>query len=990
MDAAAFYNSVLPSSGLRVLAVFKAGLQNPPTHYYYDTNEELVEAATVFDAQGKNVYHGCSTYATDQNRKADNVAAVGSLWIDLDVGETKPHKTLQDAIDSVKNFKQALTLPSPFYVTSGSGLHAYWPFTKAIPADKWDTLSAVFAACLNHAGVKHDSSRTQDKASILRVPGTLNYKTDPPKPISILRPGTPTPVSEIFKALKAYAETNNVLVAPRSQPKTEINADLIGTKDYPPSIGSIVAQHCPVLQEVESSGGDVAYEVWWRAMGVAKHTSEPLEVAVHWTRTRADTGHSKADAETIVEQWTAGPTTCAEFSKHSDKCASCAHFGKIKSPIQLGHPEEPLVSVKPPSPPPVRSWAFMEPWIMAAAQAKGIGYSNNQLTFVYKDEHGAAQTLPFCDRYWQVMDRVRASDGTWQLEIEYVLYDGEPSKRFLLDSSAVTSTDVLKKEFSARELHIYGGQKGMTTAQTLLQYHQKLLAEQQQETQTYPTMGWVTEDNQPRGPLTGEFVLGSYKFAPRLPPTQVLMGENVPRKLAVDFGESGTLGGWVDLVDKIYNRDGAEPYQFLICAMFAAPLVRLTAGTNWHGIPIALSGKTGAAKTTTAMMAAAIYGNPDLLSFNLAKSQGDTLNAFGLKVGVMNNLPFLADEMSDREPEFIEDVMYMLANGQSRDRMGPNGQMLENPYRWDTISIITSNDKIHDRLKELRNQSVQDATRIRCFEIELTKEHLRKTFPDVQPAEFEQEFVRKQYGVVGRSWIQAIVNNRTKVEQIIAKKRLSYKIDELDESDMRFYKDLLLIVEVAAMLAQQRGLIHWNIAKMMDWAKLQLRSLRDGVRFKDWDSTCSDFFGSLHGRTIVSRKLRLGRGRRTTPEMPLEPLSASITPVARRALEDRLFVVTTNYVYEWCKEHRIPATDLVGSFRRLGYLVERDGKEQRLVSIGSGTTIARPQAMCFEFNYDKVEAADAIEPTEIEDTTNVVDFPTPLGDPAPAAQNAAQ
>ncbi len=70
------------------------------------------------------------------------------------------------------------------------------------------------------------------------------------------------------------------------------------------------------------TGGDVPYDIWWRAMGVAKFLEDGEAVAAHWTRNRADTDHDKTDCAKAMESWT-GPTTCAEFSKHSDKCAVC-------------------------------------------------------------------------------------------------------------------------------------------------------------------------------------------------------------------------------------------------------------------------------------------------------------------------------------------------------------------------------------------------------------------------------------------------------------------------------------------------------------------------------------------------------------------------------------------------------------------------------------------------------------------------------------------
>jgi hypothetical protein len=322
-----FYRSIFPSVGLRALAVFKGGLGAPPTHTFYDTNEDLLEAAETFEKLGKNVYHGCATFKTGISRKGDNALAAKALWIDLDVGPKKPHATQKDAAISVEKFRTALGLQPPHLVKSGGGIHAYFPLAKGITAEQWQRLAATFAACLDHYGVQHDASRTQDIASILRIPGTSNYKTNPAKAVVLLRLGAEEPAGALYAKLKAYATANNLIIgAPtRTKVKGKLQSELIGNKDYPPSYAHKIVKRCAVLREVAESGGDVNYDIWWRAMGVAKHTTEPDKVAEHWTRNRARTGHDKYDWQKTIAEWWPGPTTCDGFRKHSSKCSTCSH-----------------------------------------------------------------------------------------------------------------------------------------------------------------------------------------------------------------------------------------------------------------------------------------------------------------------------------------------------------------------------------------------------------------------------------------------------------------------------------------------------------------------------------------------------------------------------------------------------------------------------------------------------------------------------------------
>lgn len=1003
MDTASFYDSILPNGGLKVLATFRGGLGQPPVHTFHTTNADLINAAAAGDAAGKNVYHACAAYGTTDSRKGDNVVAVKALWTDLDVGPTKPYPTARDAAAAAEAFRVAAGLPATWIVSSGGGVHTYQPFAKPVEPAKWKTIAAMYAACMEHFGVKHDTSRTEDVASVLRVPETSNYKYSPAKPIRILRQGVEVPVREIYEKLKAYADANGVIVDDGTRAKPGATNELVGEREFPPSHGDIIAKHCAVIGQADASGGDNSYEIWWRTLGVAKFCVDPDETATYWTRNRIATGHSQEDWKKHIDNWSTGPTTCAEFSRHTAKCASCPHNGKITSPITLGYPAYPTTgpvpvstpgSLTPPPPPMPKPWEFAADWIMEHIQKKtrtGYNPTTGKMTCSVQQEDGSYKHEPFCDHYWQVMRRIKDPDGIWQLEIGYQKYRGHPHETFLLDSGAITSPDLLRRAFSERELHIYGGSKAMSVAQHILRENQQLLIAYQQEHVVIPTMGWVTQDG-PYGAMTGEFVIGSTMLKPKEAPREIVLAETVPKNMRTAVDTSGTSADWVQLVDFIYNRQGAEPYQFLLSAMFAAPLVRLAPGaTAWHGIPIAIWGNSGAAKTTSAQVAMTIYGHPSMFTFQAAKGAGgDTINALSVKMGALKNLPFIADEMSGQEPEHIRDVMYMLANGKAKDRMGQNGQLIPNPYFWATIPLITSNESLHAKVRQLQSQHIQDATALRCFEIEVSKEDLRTVFHDVNKGMIEGDLIAKQYGCVGREWLQFVTNNRVQIAQALGDARRTYKLSDNDQSDVRFYSDLLLTVEIAARLARRRGFIKWDVDAMMAWAKTHVNKLVAGVRERDWHGNISAFVSSLHGRTIVTENMQLGRGRRhkTTEEFSRENLSTHTPPVARKAIKDRLFFVTQRSLKLWCVQERINEESMVSNMLSGGYLkMAADGSKTHFVSISSGTSYNVPRAQCYQFDYDKVAPMFATEPQPGDEGegTNVVEFPT-----APAKEEAPQ
>lgn len=1023
MDTIDFYNAIFPSQGLRVLATFKKGLGAAPSHTYYDTNEDFLAAAETYDGLGKNVYHGCATYKTNDSRKGDNVEAVKALWIDADVGPTKPYATGKDAAGAIEKFRLTFELDAPYVIKSGSGVHAYFPFTVAIDAEDWQRLAATFAACMDHFGLKHDSSRTQDIASILRIPGTHNYKTDPPKSVRILRTGVESAAGAIYRKLKAYADVAGIIDAtPRkTKPTTadDLNGELIGNHVHPPSDAKEIVKHCAVLAEIDASGGDCEQALWFRVMGIAKHCVDPEATAEQWTRNRLTTGHAQDDWQRVHANWAVGPTTCEELHKHRDlatpdKCATCAHQGKPAGfgPIMLGKPEQPVVqpiapiapialvtqpaaviNTATPSTPPA-PWTFGAKWVMdKVAAATRTGFSNGEMTMSVQQDDGTYTHKAFCNRYWQVLRRVRTAEG-WKLEIGYTLYAGQPHETFLLDSATIASSDKLCAAFATWEMQITQGPKGMQKTKDIIAYEQQMLATYMQETPTYETMGWVTEGGTPNGLLTGEFVIGDTLLTPNSLPSSVLLGDRVDPYMSTDFRTRGSTAEWIALIDRIYNRPGAEAYQFVIAAMFASPLVKLVPGEgDWHGIPIALTGDSGAAKTSTALAAMSIYAPPQLLRFaaNGGKgAQGDTAAAFTAKIGALNNLPCIADEVTGSEPERMADTMYSLANGKGRDRCRPDGTLIPNPARWNLICVCTGNEGFHEKLRLLKNQHTQDAVQLRCFEIKLTAAELKTTFADVDKTSIEVDLLEGQYGCVGRDWLQWLVNNRVKVSAALGKARAGYRITDDDQTSVRFYKDLILTVEVGARLAYRRGYIKWDVDAMVAWSKAKLGEISDGVFQRDWESSISNFFASLHGRTIVTKHMMIGPGRRMA-EALLEQLSNNIPPVARRAINDKLFVVTTSALSSWCNENRVMVSAMVTEMTARGYIVVRAGGGKatpKYFTIGSGTNTIVPKAPCWEFDYDKVSAnADdpaATDPAATPDLSNVIQMiqmPGTVADP---------
>lgn len=163
--------------------------------------DELDRAAQTIEvtAPKGDVYLSVGTYGTKpetgRGTSAD-VVSVPGVFVDLDCG-TEGHSERANGLPNPPDVQTGLQiiedaeLPAPTAVVlSGHGAQLWWRLTRPLVADPEDIarltvgwsqrLVQVFA----EAGFGLDN--VGDPARILRPPGTLNWKSDPPKPVEIL------------------------------------------------------------------------------------------------------------------------------------------------------------------------------------------------------------------------------------------------------------------------------------------------------------------------------------------------------------------------------------------------------------------------------------------------------------------------------------------------------------------------------------------------------------------------------------------------------------------------------------------------------------------------------------------------------------------------------------------------------------------------------------------------------------------------------------
>lgn len=150
-----------------------------------------------------------------------------------------------------------------------------------------------------------------------------------------------------------------------------------------------------------------------------------------------------------------------------------------------------------------------------------------------------------------------------------------------------------------------------------------------------------------------------------------------------EFKPTGDEQVWMDLAKEV-RRSESVPARIALAASFASPLVQILGGLPFF---VHFWGETGCGKTVGLMLAASVWGNPDVGRY--VKTFSGTKVSQELYASFCCNLPILFDELqviSDRKT--FDDIIYMLCEGVSKGRGAKEGG-LQIQRRWSSCIITT-------------------------------------------------------------------------------------------------------------------------------------------------------------------------------------------------------------------------------------------------------------------------------------------------------------
>ena len=991
MNTLEFLKTILPEFGIHYLALFKEGYKFP-AHKVYTDLESMADAIEgMAGSKQLSVYHACASYQKavieldelDKNsnpkrkyRIPENWDKAKAFWVDVDCGQDKFDKgqgylTKKDACVAMAKFAKDVGIARPMLVDSGNGVHAYWPLTHEIGHELWRKVATVLKATLAHEKVIADPTRTADFSSILRPVGSTNRKNGDAKAVKLLATCQAVDPKEFAVTLFAYAKENGVKPVKETPKKqyqpTDLNSDLTAhLTQYPevPVDSTVMADKCQQVGKMRDTMGDVEYEVWRRVIGLLTFCEGGRETAQAWTSNREESGHTSLDWDVKYDTWNAGPTTCESLqSCNPDGCVGCPMKGKVTTPLQLGRviPEpEPTVEE-------TVTEEGVEEQAAVPALPRGYQWDSGLLSRLIPDKEGVLQIFPFCENLFYPTTRIRGEDGTFRYGIRLHLPDKRIRDFEISGESVASPTDLLRAMARYELTKSNHKNAGEHMAAYLLDQLQSL-KRSITETNTMTAFGWKDDHK--------SFLIGETLFAQDGTERKVLVGGNAKERASAFKNGRGSLEGYAEAMNFMYNRPEAVHWQYTVCAGWGS-LVSHHCEDLYKGLILALQGgKSGRGKTTACHAALAAFGNPEKMTLN--SKEGFTTNALWATLGVYNNIPVLADELTNMEAGVFSDVAYGVSNGQEKVRLTSKGGgvVFAKSSEWRLNVYVTGNRDFYGLLAA--NQANSQAEAVRLIQLNVDRYDPlmlvdRAEYPDTEEGEdawrsasamVAAENIKKMTansGHAGAAMVKYILANEAEVFRDM-QTMLGKFTEVLSNPKFRFYRAHSACTIVIAKIAKKLGIVDFDIRELYKFTVSLLRDLSESVEENNTVSSEDAFqrmVGMLSQRIIVTtecRDSRDGRGPETPRNRVNGPLAGRyiLGTANSKELAGRL-ILSQKEVREWCMAHRMDYHSMVASIKEAGALVSQGEK----FVITRGTDCTSQQTRCIVVDTRRLNADSA-------------------------------
>jgi hypothetical protein len=913
---------ILPDEGYYCIVGLKDKIK--PQQSFHD-NWDDVESKIQDLLEGEfNVYFACASYDELGKRTQENAKYMQSFWLDLDCGEGKPYATQADALESLLSFCQRTKLPTPTIIDSGRGIHVYWVLQEAITKQQWLPVAKQLKILCKEKNLEADPAVTADSARILRVPDTLNYKTEPPATVSILKEADAYEFTAIEKLICITKPVETYEFA-------ESDTRIRDNKQY--SFAKIVhkivkEKGCAQIEHALRNQNEIDYNLWRAVLSIATNCKD-ADVAIHAVSDKHN-DYDKEKTEQKAADLVGKAYRCDTIDGiNINVCDDCPHFGKIRSPIELGlevkeeEEEDTILEFEPPKLP--------FPFFRAA---KGGIYKkgrdpDDEDVLVYHNDLFLTKRLN---------DREKGD-----MALAKLVLPKDGVREFLIPLSSMTSKEELRKILSSQGVVMMPKQLDLMMVY-LIECTKNQQAKDEAEIMR-TQFGWVDEDS--------KFILGdkeinraNVRYSPPSPKTESICKWLVSK---------GDIEDWKEVI-RVYNKPDFEPHAFGFFTAFGAPLIK---HLGFNGALINLiNSSSGTGKSTVLKMCNSVYGHPD----KLLAQETDTFAHKMHRLGVMNNLPYTVDEITNMHPESVSTLLYNVSQGSGPGRMQSQSNMeRKNDTSWSLIALASSNASMAEKLSLIKQFADGEIMRLLEYRIDRTNNISKSDAYKL----FEGGLLNN-YGLAGPIYIEYLVKNLPKAVDLARDIQEHLDTKAGLNSRERFWSAVISCNIAGAQIAHHLRLIDLDIPRVLAWASNDLVDiLRDQIVEPEIDfmGVLGGFLNANRGHILVVNGAQDARNS-ITPLPIVEPRYELTT---RLEPDTEILYVFSKAIRNYCAREQIIFKDLVRDLKDKG--IHQGTVRKRLAK---GTTIDSPPV---EAHIFKLEGTDLIDTEFMQNLGQTVDDP---------------
>ena len=760
-------------------------------------------------------------FATGQQREAGdsdknralrsraNTAMMKSIFLDIDVKEGG-YVSIPEALDALTAFCKTVQIPYPSaIVASGSGLQPYWISDRPLSVEEWQSYADGLRALAVSHGLRCDGGVTIDCARVLRIPGTINNKTDPGRPVKLLRlakedlkfdaklahiRGTYNPVVHAEGGAKT-AKHNWVAALEPETPDADLKAaaPLATAPESPPVSLIPVIHECPYFKNAFATGGKGADQGLWMMTVLATTFAKDGQKFAH-ELSKGHKTYSPADTDAMYErkdrekeERSLGWPSCSTFEQYGSKqCAACPWHGRIKSPLNLH-----LTPSKPPAPPPpAASFPAAAPPAPARADPPG-----RQLFVPPKPYFLSPEGHISC------VANIKGKKQPEKVRLfRQKIYDVRTER------DVGTYFTVEEDLGNFKEVFIKRGELGAKTAKTLseaaVNYSPQHVGEVAEFMSSFmekiwavaaadqaPPYGWAWNDNK----LIGWACTGVLYKADG---TTLAAGHADPVR-AKYYTPCGDEAPWFEVLNLV-TRQHRPALEAIVAASFGTPLLEFTGAPSGC---IAGVSDTASNKTTACNAGLAVWGQPTMTKI---ASSASILGTQG-KMTELKDLPTYCDDVRTDNDGLIAvtRLIRTCMEASQGDKLTQTGEARERG-QWKSILIITSNKSVVEQFVVEAPDNAAGLMRIFEFKVPHYADDTpgRIEFPD---ADIMQKKLDRNYGRIGQRYSKMLAEYAAWLPEFVQAMEKDLAKEVGAKGEERFWVSTIACIMCGAMLANRLG-----------------------------------------------------------------------------------------------------------------------------------------------------------------------------------------